>query len=54
MIGSCSSISLQVIRRGGRLMIEWAYERVYTVNKFHGFANHQIKILNQIIHYRMK
>ena len=31
MIGSCSSISLQVTRKGGRLMIRWAYERVYTV-----------------------
>ena len=35
MIGSCSSISLQVTRKGGRLMIGWAYERVYTVSKLY-------------------
>ena len=32
---SCSSISLQVTRKGGRLMIGWAYERVYTVDYLH-------------------
>ena len=31
MMGSCSSISLQVTRKGGQLMIGWACERVYTV-----------------------
>ena len=31
MMGSCSYIDLQLNRRGGRLMIGSAYERVYTV-----------------------
>ena len=31
MIGSCSSIDLQVNRKGGRLVIELANDRVYTV-----------------------
>ena len=31
MIGSCNSIDLQVNRKGGRLVIGWANDRVYTV-----------------------
>ena len=31
MMGSCSSIDLQVNRKGGRLVIGSAYDRVYTV-----------------------
>ena len=34
MMGSCSYIDLQLNRRGGRLMIGSAYERVYTVSKY--------------------
>ena len=34
MSGSCSSIDTQVNRKGGRLVIGWAYDRVYTVIDF--------------------
>ena len=34
MIGSCSSIDLQVNRKGGLLVIEWVNDPVYRVHIF--------------------
>ena len=47
MIRSCSYIDLQVNRKGGWLVIEWAYERVYTVSFFHSMSSCQCVCFTQ-------